>query len=192
MCLRWRRPHQRRSLRPRRQFCVAPYAGWLTVHARRHQGEVSPVSRGVMSQPLSDPLQAGLRLFPRPLPAAPSARLAVRFPLSLGIRSGEGNRLTTFRRCTRVAQVASLRRWLTICARGVRGLWTWPRTFWSKRDSSLRLFSCDDACDASPGLTFTTPSWFPTALLLAVAVTARAWAALLAEEATLSRGLLSR
>jgi hypothetical protein len=50
--------------------------------------------------------------------------------------------------------------------------------FWPKRDSSLRLFSCDDAYDASPGLTLTTPSWFPTALLLAVAVTARAWAAL--------------
>jgi hypothetical protein len=64
--------------------------------------------------------------------------------------------------------------------------------FWPKRDSSFRLFSCDDAYDASPGLTFPTPSWFPTALLLAVAVTARAWAALRAEEATLSRGLLSR
>jgi hypothetical protein len=85
-----------------------------------------------------------------------------------------------------------LRRWLDICAAGVRGLRTWPRTFWSKRDSSLRLFLCDGACDTSPGLTLPTPSWFPTALLLAVAVTARALAALLREEATLSRGLLSR
>jgi len=71
-----------------------------------------------------------------------------------------------------------LRRWLDICAAGVRGLRTWPRTFWSKRDSSLRLFSCDGACDTLPGLTLPTPSWFPTALLLAVTVTARAWAAL--------------
>jgi hypothetical protein len=73
----------------------------------------------------------------------------------------------------------SLRRWLAICAAGVRGLRTWPLTFWSKRDSSLRLFLCDGAYDTSPGLTPATRSWFPTTLLLAVAVTARAWAALL-------------
>jgi hypothetical protein len=85
-----------------------------------------------------------------------------------------------------------LRRWLNIYAAGVRGLRTWPLTFWSKRKSSLRLFLCDGAYDASPGLTRTTQSWFPTTLLLAVAVTARAWAALPKEEATLSRGLLSR
>ena len=124
------------------------------------------------------------------LPCRPPLREA--FPHLVGVRGREDNRVATFRRCTRVGQVASLRRWLAICARGVRGLWTWPRTFWSKRDSSLRLFSCDDACDASPGLTLATPSWFPTALLLAVAVTARAWAALPKDEATLSRGLLSR
>jgi hypothetical protein len=61
--------------------------------------------------------------------------------------------------------------------------------FWPKRDSSLRLFWGDDACDASPGLTLATRSWFPTTLLLAVVVTARAWATLLAEEATLYREL---
>jgi hypothetical protein len=77
-----------------------------------------------------------------------------------------------------------LRRWLTICAAGVRGLRTWPRTFWSKRFNSLRLFSCDGAYDTSPGLTLPTPSWFPTAVLLAVAVTARALAAPRKEEAT--------
>jgi len=38
-----------------------------------------------------------------------------------------------------VVEVASLRRWLIICAGGVRSLRTWPRTFWSKRNSSLRL-----------------------------------------------------
>ena len=78
--LRWRGPHQQGSLRPRRQFCLARYAGWLTVHVRRHPREVSPLSGGVMSQPLSGPLPAGLRFLPRPLPAAPSARLAARFP----------------------------------------------------------------------------------------------------------------
>ena len=57
-----------------------PNAGWLTVHARRHQKEVCPLSRGVMSQPLSGLLPAGLRLLPPPLPAVPSASLASRFP----------------------------------------------------------------------------------------------------------------
>src|SRR4051812_22325093 len=33
-----------------------------------------------MSQPLSDPLQAGLRFLPRPLPAAPSAHLTAGLP----------------------------------------------------------------------------------------------------------------
>jgi hypothetical protein len=37
-------------------------------------------------------------------------------------------------------KAASLRRWRNICAGGVRGPRTWPRTFWSKRFSSLRLF----------------------------------------------------
>ena len=57
-----------------------PNAGWLTVHARRHQREVCPLARGVMLQPLSAPLQNGIRFLPPPLPAAPSARLAARVP----------------------------------------------------------------------------------------------------------------
>jgi hypothetical protein len=32
------------------------------------------------AQPLSTPLQGGVRLLPRPLPASPSARLTARFP----------------------------------------------------------------------------------------------------------------
>jgi hypothetical protein len=58
-----------------------------------------------------------------------------------------------------------------------------------RSDSSLRLFYCDDALDASPGLTIPTRSWFPTTLLLAVAVTAHALAALRREEATFCREL---
>src|SRR4051812_31088556 len=60
--------------------------------------EVSPVSRGVMlpeAQPLSGRLQAGVGLLPDPLPAAPWARLAVRFPW----REDDG--LTTLHRCTK-------------------------------------------------------------------------------------------
>jgi len=44
---RWRKPHQLRPLRPRRQFCFASYAGWLPVPVRQHPREVCPVSRGV-------------------------------------------------------------------------------------------------------------------------------------------------
>ena len=46
----------------------------------------------VISQPLSDPLRAGLRFLPRPLPAAPSARLAA------GLPSREDDGLTTLHR----------------------------------------------------------------------------------------------
>jgi hypothetical protein len=75
-----------------RQICFAPRAGWLSVLIRQHPGEVGALSRGVISQPLSDPLRAGLRLLPRPLPAAPSARLAA------GLPSREDDGLTTLHR----------------------------------------------------------------------------------------------
>jgi hypothetical protein len=52
--------------------------------------EVGSLSRGVMSQLLSAPLQGSLRFFHPPLPAALSARLAESFP----IRESYG--LTTF------------------------------------------------------------------------------------------------
>ena len=39
--------------------------------------EVCPLSRGVMFQPLSIPLQNGLRFFPDELPGVGSVRLAV-------------------------------------------------------------------------------------------------------------------
>src|SRR5262249_60556704 len=76
-----------------------PNAGWLTFPARQHPGEVCPLARGVMlpcAQPLSSPLPAGLRLLPDPLPAAPSAHLAARFP------GREDYGLTTFRQRNRV------------------------------------------------------------------------------------------
>ena len=85
-----RGPHHGRC-RPR-QICFAPRAGWLSVLIRQHPGEVSSLSRGVISQPLSDPFRAGLRFLPRPLPAAPSARLAA------GLPSREDVGLTTLHR----------------------------------------------------------------------------------------------
>src|SRR5262249_9679267 len=74
-----------------------PNAGWLTVHARQHHGEVCPLARGVRSQPLSASLQRGVRLLPDPLPAAPSAHLTARFP-----PKGEGYGFTLFPRQNRV------------------------------------------------------------------------------------------
>src|SRR5262249_19694853 len=44
---RWRLEHQQRPLRPRRHICIPAYAGWLTVHARRHLREVSLLAGGV-------------------------------------------------------------------------------------------------------------------------------------------------
>jgi hypothetical protein len=54
-----------------------------------------PTFVGGNSPPLSDPLQVGIRFLPRPLPAAPSAYLAVCFP------QGGDYGLTTFRRQNR-------------------------------------------------------------------------------------------
>jgi hypothetical protein len=71
---------------------LCPRAGWLSVHVRQHLREVGSLSRGVISQPLSGPLQAGLRFLPHPLPAAPSARLAA------GLPSRENDGLTTLHR----------------------------------------------------------------------------------------------
>src|SRR5580704_4358442 len=45
------------------------------------QEEVCPLSRRVMSLPVSKPLQLGLCFLPHPLPALPSARFTARLPL---------------------------------------------------------------------------------------------------------------
>lgn len=50
----------------------------LTMNDR---AEVCPLSRGAMFQPLSRPLQSGVRFFRIPLPTAPTAFLMVRLPL---------------------------------------------------------------------------------------------------------------
>jgi hypothetical protein len=75
-----------------RPICFASRTGSLAIPVRRHPREVRPLSRGVMSQPRSDPLRAGLRFLPRPLPAAPSAHLAA------GLPSREDDGLTTLHR----------------------------------------------------------------------------------------------
>ena len=64
--------------------------------AARPEGSLPACAWGDVTQPLSAPLQGGLRFLPPPLPAAASASLA-RAPTQEG-RNG----LTTFRRCTGV------------------------------------------------------------------------------------------
>jgi hypothetical protein len=48
--------------------------------ARRDHVEVSPLARGVTFKPLSRPLQPGVRFFHHPLPAFPTAPLAIGLP----------------------------------------------------------------------------------------------------------------
>ena len=96
--------------------------------------EVCPLSRRVMFQPLSVPLQNGFRFLHPRLPAALSAYLAARFPM------GEPYGLTTFPLCTCVGEVSSLRRGDAICDRYGLSTGSCPHTFWSKRDSIFRLF----------------------------------------------------
>ena len=61
--------------------------------------------------------------------------------------------------------------------------------FWPKRVSIFRLFSVTTFIAASLYVDPSTRSWSPTALMLAVAASARASAALPREEDTLCRGL---
>jgi hypothetical protein len=49
------------------------------------RAEVCPLSRRAMSQPVSRPLQPGIRFLRIPLPTAPTAFLAVRLPLLAGL-----------------------------------------------------------------------------------------------------------
>ena len=148
--------------------------------------EVGPLSHGVMSpqaQLLSGPLQVGIRFLPRPLPAAPSTRLAARLP------SREGYGLTTLHR------------------RNPRGLGPAfkPVALHLRRMSlqhpdlaTYRFGPSLSAPLACLGLrrlrrftwvSHTTRPWSPTAMVLAVAISARAPIATLAGEDTLSRGL---
>jgi hypothetical protein len=150
---------------------------------REDHREVSPLSREGMSS-------VGGLTFYAPGDGAPLAFSLILPPLSRGrsrerctpplggVRGRGDNGVATFRRCTRVGEAAPLRRWLGICAAGVRGPRTWPRTILVQAIQQLALVRCDDAYGASPGLAIpldpgSRPPW-----LLAVAVAAHALAAL--------------
>jgi hypothetical protein len=70
-----------------------PAKGLVSRLATVDQTEVCPLSRGVMSQPLSGPLQPGVRFFRPPIPAQSTASLTVRLPAKL---RGQPYRLTAF------------------------------------------------------------------------------------------------
>src|SRR5262249_48738036 len=116
------------------------------------QREVCPLSRGVLSQPLSAPLQGGNRFLPPPLPAAPSARLAARFP-STPLVYGAG-------RTTGLPRWADVLDWLgrisTPVARRLRrgspGAPDLATYLLAQAVGQLALVLCNDACDALPGL----------------------------------------
>src|SRR5205809_393096 len=72
-----------------RLICIAPLAGWPGSLVTEDLGEVCRLSpRGDVAdaQPLSAPLQGGVRLLPHPLPAAPTGRLATSLPQRAGLR----------------------------------------------------------------------------------------------------------
>jgi hypothetical protein len=85
-------------------ICFLSYVGLSDSLVTRHQMEVCPLSREVMSprrccaQPLSAPLQSGIRFFHPPIPAIPWTRLAARLPSGRSLLRMKGNYgLTTFR-----------------------------------------------------------------------------------------------
>ena len=69
LCVRWLAPS-----------FTAGCRGLTNRLATKDQLEVCPLSRGVMFQPLSEPLQPGVRFLQPPIPAQPTASLAVRLP----------------------------------------------------------------------------------------------------------------
>ena len=74
-------------------ICIAPLIGSSSFLVNPHRREVSSLSRRVMLQPVSVPLQGGLRFFPTPIPASPWVDLTAFLPSYGKERYG----LTTFR-----------------------------------------------------------------------------------------------
>jgi hypothetical protein len=176
-----RRPHHGRS-RPR-PIGFAPWAGWLSVQVRQHPGEVGSLSRGVISPPLSDPFRAGLRFLPRPLPAAPSARLTA------GLPSREDGGLTTWPH----EDLHGLGPAFTPVARHLRrvrvkhpDLATYP--FGPSRSAPLAC-SCSRRLRRFIWVGHTMRPWPQTAAVLAVATSVRTPVAIPKDMGTLSRGL---
>jgi hypothetical protein len=149
--LRGRGPHQRGPLRSRRQFCFAPCAGWLTVHGRRHHGEVGPLSGGVMSPCGSTPIRpiTGRRSLP------PSS--FTRRPIGSSCES-----LSLAGRASGLPRSADVPRWVgsPLSAGGassapgeLRAPGPDHMPFWPERISIFRSLIFTTFIAASPGLT---------------------------------------
>jgi len=131
-----------------------------------------------MLQPLSVPLQNGIRFLPPPLPAALSAHFADRFP-STPLDYGAG-------RTTGLPRSADVPEWIgrisTPVARHLRRRSSGPPDLATyllvQAVQQLALVLCDDAYDALPGLAIPLDPGSRPPLLLAVAVAAHALAAL--------------
>src|SRR3954447_1253212 len=136
-----------------------------------------------MSQPLSGPLQAGLRFLPRPLPAAPSAHLAA------GLPSREVDGLTTLHR----RNPRGLGPAFTPVARHLRRMTLQHPDLATYRFgpslSAPLARLCLRRLRRFTWVGHTTRPWPPPATVLAVAISARAPIPILAEENPWSRRL---
>jgi len=61
-------------------IAIPPEIGSPSFLAKKHPLDVSSLSRRANSEPVSDPLQIGIRFFQPPTPALPKAFLAVSLP----------------------------------------------------------------------------------------------------------------
>jgi hypothetical protein len=150
-------------------ICFATSVGLPNSLVKKDQTEVSPLSRGVMFQLLSIPLQDSLRFFRPPVPAMPSPFLAVRLPPDGGAQ--------------RVYPVdcrgdASQRGWGLFpggdvgCCCQRYPLAVRPTVpFWRRRcrclDQPLAPFPTDEVDDPSPIFNLLTLPWAAPALRLA-------------------------
>jgi hypothetical protein len=150
-CFGRRQSHQQGALRSRRHICVTAYAGWLTVHVRQHPREVCPLAGGVMSQPLSTPLQSGLRVLPHLLPAALSRNLTT----PLAARKAAGQRAYHVSQREHAGGVGHVSSPVVQQLRRGSSEPTGPDhvPFWSRPVSIVGLFSMTAFSDVSPGLT---------------------------------------
>jgi hypothetical protein len=92
-------------------ICITFSTDSSVILVPRHRREVSPLARRVMLQPVSDPLQNGIRFFPPPYPHHRRAALRLSY---LQRRSDTG--LPRSARLTRMGEVLSVRRerWMSM------------------------------------------------------------------------------
>src|SRR5271157_187269 len=142
-----RRPHQQQAA----VICSASQASCSDGLVRRHQREVSPLSRRVIS-PEGSTLIRPITGW-QSLPPSSSTRNPVGVPYGLLSLSREGYGLTTFHGCIKDG--------LELClfaggsdsdGRGRRNPCTWPRTFWFKPLSAFGLLVLTTFISSSPGL----------------------------------------